>query len=127
MCISLSKKIISTLLKPHKEFLAAREVSLKEGVVLSTISKAKAKGLSAADYLTEAQGRRKPSTDPNTHAATVSQDIDSIVAEIYVQYELTLRRNNSLDFDDLLIFGVRLFTEHHGAVSWCRHVLVDEL
>ena len=50
----------------------------------------------------------------------------SVVAEIYEEYENALRQSNSLDFDDLLVFGARLFA-HRPVVTWCKHVLVDEL
>ncbi|KAJ7929059.1 P-loop containing nucleoside triphosphate hydrolase protein [Mycena leptocephala] len=92
-----SKKIISGLLKPFKDFLSSKDISLKDGTVLSHISKAKAKGLTPKNSW---QNTVKPKT--------------------------ALRRSNSLDFDDLLLFGVKLFTEHPPATSWCRHVLVDE-
>lgn len=50
-----------------------------------------------------------------------------IVAEVYVEYEATLRKNNALDFDDLLVYGVQLFSENPSTVDWCQHILVDEL
>jgi DNA helicase II / ATP-dependent DNA helicase PcrA len=50
-----------------------------------------------------------------------------IVAEIYIGYEQVLKDNNALDFDDLLIYGVKLFREHCETALWCKHILVDEL
>jgi DNA helicase-2/ATP-dependent DNA helicase PcrA len=49
------------------------------------------------------------------------------VSDIYENYEKALKRSNSLDFDDLLLFGVKLFRNHPKAVDWCSHVLIDEL
>lgn len=117
---------MSTLLKAYSEFLEEKNLSLKEGTVLSMISKAKAKGQTSAELFAKL---RRTSQDAQvlTGATTRANDIEYLVAEIYQQYEKTLRRNNSLDFDDLLLFGVKLFTEHKKTVSWCRHVLVDEL
>ncbi|KAJ7499466.1 P-loop containing nucleoside triphosphate hydrolase protein [Mycena latifolia] len=118
-----SKKIISGLLKPYKDFLSSNDLSLKDGTVLSYISKAKSKGLTAKDFIAQhskANKERKSSDfDPQ-------DDIQRLVGNIYQEYEKSLRRSNSLDFDDLLLFGVKLFTEHPPATSWCRHVLVDE-
>ncbi|KAF7354819.1 ATP-dependent DNA helicase PcrA [Mycena sanguinolenta] len=57
---------------------------------------------------------------------TPKEDIHRVVGSVYEQYEKSLRRSNSLDFDDLLLFGVKLFSDHPPATSWCRHVLVDE-
>lgn len=90
------------------------------------ISKAKAKGHTSADLFSKL---RKTSQDPKRPktASPQTNDVEYLVAEIYQQYEKTLRRNNSLDFDDLLLFGVKLFTEHKKTAGWCKHVLVDEL
>ncbi|KAJ6530358.1 P-loop containing nucleoside triphosphate hydrolase protein [Mycena vulgaris] len=118
-----SKKIISGLLKPYKDFLSSSDLSLKDGTVLSYISKAKSKGLTAKDFIAEhskANNHRKSSDfDPQ-------DDIQRLVGKLYQEYEKSLRQSNSLDFDDLLLFGVKLFTEHPPATNWCRHVLVDE-
>ena len=115
-CSLCSKKIVAKLLKPYNEELQAKQITIKESSILSHISKAKSKGLSADGMLAECSGSQ-----------SLRSEIDHIVAIIYVEYERLLRKNNSLDFDDLLLFGVKLFREHPEAVSWCRHVLVDEL
>ncbi|KAF9065598.1 P-loop containing nucleoside triphosphate hydrolase protein [Rhodocollybia butyracea] len=123
-----SKKIITPFLKKYKDDLAAKDITLKEATVLAIISKAKAKGLSASDFHHDIRIRShapKNSSDSQISSSTVN-DIDLVVAEIYEDYEKTLRKNNSLDFDDLLLFGVKLFTENPTSVKWCRHVLVDE-
>ncbi|KAJ7477279.1 P-loop containing nucleoside triphosphate hydrolase protein [Mycena galericulata] len=117
-----SKKIISGLLKPFKDFLSSKDITLKDGTVLSLISKAKSKGLSAKEFIAE---HSKVSNE--RHSSDFPQDdIQRIVGNIYRDYEKSLRRSNSLDFDDLLLYGVRLFAEHPPATNWCRHVLVDE-
>jgi DNA helicase II / ATP-dependent DNA helicase PcrA len=55
---------------------------------------------------------------------------DEIVRRCYVRYEELLRRSGGLDFDDLLVFTVRLLQNHEEALAkWrdrFRHVLVDE-
>jgi DNA helicase-2/ATP-dependent DNA helicase PcrA len=122
---AISKKIIAGLLKPHKDFLSAKDISLKDGTVLSYISRAKSKGMTAKDFISEyskssSKGHKSSDFDPE-------DDIQRLVGKIYQDYEKTLRLSNSLDFDDLLLYGVKLFTEHPPATSWCRHVLVDEL
>lgn len=116
-------------MKKYKDDLAAKDITLKEATVLAIISKAKAKGLSASDFHHDIRIRShapKNSSDSQISSSTVN-DIDLVVTEIYEDYEKTLRKNNSLDFDDLLLFGVKLFTENPTSVKWCRHVLVDEL
>ncbi|KAJ3997410.1 P-loop containing nucleoside triphosphate hydrolase protein [Lentinula boryana] len=123
-----SKKIVAPLLKKYKDDLAAKDITLKEGTVLALISKAKAKGLSSRSYLREVQTRvhGPKNSDRLFPSSSTINDIDLVVAEIYDIYEKTLRKNNSLDFDDLLLFGVKLFTSNPDAVQWCQHVLVDE-
>ncbi|KAJ4500772.1 P-loop containing nucleoside triphosphate hydrolase protein [Lentinula lateritia] len=119
-----SKKIVTPLLKKYKDDLAAKDISLKEGTVLALISRAKARGLSSKDFLREVQAKNHGPKDSNgllTSSTTVN-DIDFVVAEIYDAYEKTLRKNNSLDFDDLLLFGVKLFTTNLDSVKWCQHV-----
>ncbi|RDB25802.1 ATP-dependent DNA helicase PcrA [Hypsizygus marmoreus] len=119
------KKTISTILKTHKAFLEEKNISLKEGTVLSMISKAKAKGQSATDYSSELQSKSRDAKKAKATAVTPN-DIEYLVAQVYEDYERTLRRNNSLDFDDLLLYGVKLFRKHKHTVAWCKHVLVDE-
>ena len=114
-----SKKIVSTLLKPYQALLEEKHIVMKATTVISLISKAKAKRDTAADYMKKLQANQK--------SKTPFSDIDFMVAEIYEKYEQSLRQNNSLDFDDLLLYGVELFTRHKYTAAWCKHVLVDEL
>ncbi|TBU33526.1 P-loop containing nucleoside triphosphate hydrolase protein [Dichomitus squalens] len=131
-----SKKIVAKLLKPHQGRLKGRNLTLKEATVLSMISKLKAKGMTADDALAkvaeanarpaEERIRRRMERGANDNANLLEGDLGEIIAAIYKEYEKTLREANSLDFDDLLVFGVRMFAGHKKASAWCRHVLVDE-
>jgi DNA helicase-2/ATP-dependent DNA helicase PcrA len=95
---------------------------------MSLISKAKSKGHSPDEIIAQNQRRTIPDNVSGTaHVICKPDDIDSIVAAIYKDYEKHLTQNNSLDFDDLLLYGVKLFSQHQRAVRWCKHVLVDEL
>ncbi|KAI0661646.1 UvrD-helicase-domain-containing protein [Cubamyces menziesii] len=127
-----SKKIIAKLLKTYREALSDRNMTLKEHDVLSIISKVKAKGWTADDAKRHVEWVN--ALPPQARVARFlakendmwEDDIGLMLADIYKQYEKTLRDANSLDFDDLLMFGVKLFKTHAKASSWCRHVLVDE-
>ena len=133
-----SKKIVAKLLKPYQERLKGCNLTLKEGTVLSQISKLKAKGLSADDALAKvAEANARPQEERVRRAmekvvnggdkeSLLEGDLGEIIAAIYKDYEKTLREANSLDFDDLLVFGVKMFAGHKKASAWCRHVLVDE-
>jgi len=52
------------------------------------------------------------------------------VADVYALYEAMLKRNNAVDFDDLLILTVKLLEEHKEVRDHYRdrfkHILVDE-
>ncbi|RXK35890.1 hypothetical protein M231_06854 [Tremella mesenterica] len=109
------KKIISGLLKAKAEIIRASQMSLKDSGVLSEISKAKAKEEDPEGMAVRA------ARDPNTSTSTLA-----IIAELYAEYEATLREANSLDFDDLLVFGLRLFRDSPRILESCRHILVDE-
>ncbi len=54
---------------------------------------------------------------------------DRLVAKVYRKYEESLRAQNSLDFDDLLVMPVRLLRNEETRLRWSRqfaNVLVDE-
>lgn len=63
----------------------------------------------------------------NLPDTTDGSAVNRIVADVYVDYAKELRTNNSLDFDDLLVYGVKLLKNHPQVVRKTRHVLVDEL
>lgn len=83
--------------------------------MLSEISKAKAKGESPDGMAIRA------ARDQDASTSTLS-----IIAELYSEYQEDLRASNSLDFDDLLLQGLRLFEQEPEILRYCRHILVDE-
>ncbi|AAW42599.2 ATP-dependent DNA helicase pcra, putative [Cryptococcus deneoformans JEC21] len=109
------KKIMSGILKSRKAALDEASMSLKEGVVLSEISKAKAKGEPPEAMAIRAAQNKNAFT--NTLA---------VIADLYEEYQLALTEANSLDFDDLLLYALRLFKEAPRVVENIRHILVDE-
>ena len=56
--------------------------------------------------------------------------LERVTAIVWPRYEALLRENNALDFDDLLLFAVRLFEVNDDALNWWQdrfeHILVDE-
>lgn len=104
------------LLKERKEELQLHHLELKEGDVLSVISKAKAKEQSPQDMLDALTA--KPEHEMNV--------LDLMIAQLYDEYDNALREANALDFDDLLLFGLRLFRNHPNVIASCKHILVDE-
>ena len=55
---------------------------------------------------------------------------DKIAKQVYYEYQDVLRKNNSVDFDDLLRLPVKLFTEHKDALESYqdkfKYILIDE-
>ncbi|KAI9632622.1 P-loop containing nucleoside triphosphate hydrolase protein [Dioszegia hungarica] len=109
------KKIVAGLIKARAEHLEGANISLKDRAVLSDISKAKSRGETADAMAIRAMN--EPSASTSTTA---------VIAEIYGEYEASLRESNSLDFDDLLVYGLKLFTGSPGILASCHHILVDE-
>ncbi len=77
------------------------------------ISGAKNKNISPANYEDMAEGF-----------------YEKIVAKVYPQYQDTLRKNNALDYDDLLNYTVELFKKYPDILKKYQqqflHILVDE-
>ena len=67
--------------------------------------------------------------DATGQLATAGDRLDRVAARVRERYDALLRENNAVDFDDLLLFGVRLLEVDSVREGWQRrfeHVLVDE-
>ena len=86
----------------------------RERAVLSAISNAKSQMIGPEEFSSQAAG----------------EYYQERVAEAYIAYQEECRRNNALDFDDLLLLTVQLFDEYPEVLSYYqnrfRYVLVDE-
>ena len=73
---------------------------------------------------------KNESTSPETYQNIADGYFERIVAEVYVLYQDALRLNNSLDFDDLLLFTVKLLNENPDVRQFYQdkfeYILVDE-
>lgn len=89
------------------------EKVVKATSVLSSISQAKNELITPAEYESFSYGERQRR-----------------LAEIYFEYQKVLLENNALDFDDLLVYMVKLFFEAEDVLEECRerfgYILVDE-
>jgi DNA helicase-2/ATP-dependent DNA helicase PcrA len=83
------------------------------GAIAATISNAKNELRGPADLSAGAKGQ-----------------LERVTSLVWPRYEHLLRENNALDFDDLLLFAVRLFeTSDEALEKWqdrFEHILVDE-
>ncbi len=84
------------------------------GLIKSEISKAKEVMKSAADYQKSAIGDYRKEE----------------IAKIYTMYQNTLEKNNSIDFDDIIMLTVKLFLENPDRLMYYqskfKYILVDE-
>lgn len=87
---------------------------LKERTILNAISSAKDELVSPEDYRLQAMG--------DFHKEKIAQ--------VYLEYQATLRKNNALDFDDLIVKTVELFKSCpevlEGYQDRFRYIMVDE-
>ncbi|MBI2267988.1 MAG: UvrD-helicase domain-containing protein [Candidatus Blackburnbacteria bacterium] len=98
-----------------KEALArlGLDKSIKPNSILSPISQAKNELIDALEY-----------------AQYVRSEWQKNIAKVYLEYHKILSENNALDFDDLLIFTVKLLSNSKETLNKYRnqysHILVDE-
>ncbi len=87
---------------------------LKEKAILSAISSAKDELISSVDYQLQAMG--------DYHQEKIGK--------AYVEYQSVLRKNNALDFDDLIMKTVELFKSCPEVLDnyqdRFRYIMVDE-
>ncbi|ACK42671.1 MULTISPECIES: ATP-dependent helicase [Dictyoglomus] len=67
---------------------------------------------------------------PQEFSNIISNSFDEIVLEVYKKYEKELRKNNALDFADLLLYSINLLYEKPAICGFLQdkieYVLVDE-
>lgn len=67
---------------------------------------------------------------PKDYEKYVASDFEKIVLLVYELYEGTLKKNNSIDFDDLLILPIKLFRENPNILQnyqeRFQYILIDE-
>ena len=67
---------------------------------------------------------------PEEYKKFVHGEEDDVIYKVYKKYQEVLFKNNSVDFDDLLILPVRLFKENHDVLEYYqdkfKYILVDE-
>ncbi|MDE0469355.1 MAG: DNA helicase PcrA [Candidatus Poribacteria bacterium] len=103
----------ATLVKDVLRQLNYSDKQYNPRAVLSLISRAKNESISPRKYAEIADGY-----------------FERIVAEVYPLYQDALRLNNSLDFDDLLLFTVELLNKNSEVCQFYQnkfeYILVDE-
>lgn len=102
-----------SLIKQIQKDFGINPKQTNPNAVLSTISSAKSELVNANEYKNLAQGY-----------------FQRTVAKIYPEYQKRLRENNALDFDDLLLETVNLFTTNPQTLdkyqNLFKFILIDE-
>ena len=67
---------------------------------------------------------------PEEYKKFVCSEEDDVIYKVYSKYQDTLFKNNSVDFDDLLILPIKLFMEHEDVLEKYqeryKYILIDE-
>ena len=88
------------------------------------------KQFDASSYQYMISSKKNMLLSPQDVAESAEGYIDEKLADIYINYQRELEKNNALDFDDLLILPIKLFNEHPNILDYYRqkykYILVDE-
>ncbi len=67
---------------------------------------------------------------PDSYEKYAISEFEQVVLKVYRKYQDTLFKNNSIDFDDLLILPIKLFREHKEVLDRYQerfqYILIDE-
>ena len=103
-----------TLMKDICKKLQIDTKVYKEAKLLSAISSAKNEMISSAEYELNSQG----------------DFVKKIIAKAYKEYEIQMKANNAMDFDDLLVKTVQLLQHNEEVLAFYqnrfRYIMVDE-
>ena len=75
-------------------------------------------------------GCKNEMMSPTTYERYAVSDYEKVVCEVYKKYDTKLQKNNSVDFDDLLLLPIKLFREFPVALekyqNLYKYILIDE-
>ena len=75
-------------------------------------------------------GCKNEMMSPETYEKYAVSDYEKVVYEVYKKYEIKLQRNNSVDFDDLLLLPIELFKKNPAILEkyqdLYKYLLIDE-
>jgi len=111
-----------TIIKRIVEDMEGVDESFDQGTLRSEISLAKGANVETFSLT--------PATDESEEEKNTREKYETYLPEVYEQYQSALRAANTLDFDDLLTYVLRLFAEHPRILSAYqkrfKFVMVDE-
>ena len=87
-------------------------------------------GISPAAYRSRMSFIKSSMEDPSQLMKNGASPFDKSVAELYPVYKEALKKNNAVDFDDLLLYPLEIFKKHPKVLKKYqekfKYVLVDE-
>jgi DNA helicase II / ATP-dependent DNA helicase PcrA len=126
------------LLKRHSELVGLgknftiydssdQQVAIKEAMKRLDISIKEFNPNAIHSYISSAKNEL---VDPEAYQMYAQGYFQQIVARVYPEYQKVLKENNAVDFDDLLLYVVKLFTQYPDVLEkyqeQFRYILVDE-
>lgn len=101
-----------------------------EDVMKSILKKVDGKKYTPSYFLNRISDAKNMLVTPERYLDIFSFYGSANVAEVYFQYQKELKKNNAVDFDDLIMRTVELFTKHQPVLDKYqerfKYILVDE-
>lgn len=127
-----------TIIKDHYSLLGLKKnfTIIDSDDSLSVIKKImKDLNLDVKDYSPKAikskiSGAKNELIGPENYEKYANTDFEEKVLSVYIRYQKRLQLNNSVDFDDLLMYPIKLFEENNAILKKYQdrfhYVLIDE-
>ncbi|KAM0754624.1 UvrD-helicase-domain-containing protein [Meredithblackwellia eburnea MCA 4105] len=106
-------RTLTRLISQHPQQERIRDVKLNANGVCEVIGRCKSNELGVEEYRSRGFGGD-------------GEKGSEIIADIYEAYEEQLRRDNAVDFDDLLLLGLQLLRANPHLLNSIKTVLIDE-
>jgi DNA helicase-2/ATP-dependent DNA helicase PcrA len=127
LCVRILRQHIEKL--GYKRNFVIYDESEQIGVIRKILSQISAKG-EKTDPAAILSLLSRYKNGGSKAAAFADPSVAAMAEHIRTRYESALRACNAVDFDDLILLTLRLFTEHPDALEACRerfrYVMVDE-
>ena len=133
----LGESTESESVSPSKRYTYTRDFTIFDTGEQATLVKDVLRQLNYSDkryipraILSHISRAKNELISPRDYVKIVDNPFERVVAEVYPLYQDALRLNNSVDFDDLLLFTVKLLNENSEVRQFYQntfeYILVDE-
>ncbi len=133
LCLAILRREIERLgyRKDFTIYDTSDQLSLLRGILTEVKFADKSFKVEAVmERISKSKNDVQPTTNTPTSKTAKEDDIDNISEYLYPKYLEALKSFNALDFDDLILFTLRLFREHPEVLKKYqdrfRYIMVDE-